>query len=276
MRLLRYRRVGATLPGALDDHGVVRDLSAVIADLTADNLSDAALEQIADLDRSLLPAVPAPIALAAPVVGTRNFVAVGLNYRDHVTEARADIPSEPVLFNKAPSSISGPCDDIVLPAGARRLDWEIELAVVIGTRAYQIEQDRALDHVAGYCICNDVSERAWQIEGTGQWMKGKSAPTFGPLGPWLVTRDEVPDPQNLTMSLSLNDLRVQHATTRDMIFPVAALIAYISRFCALEPGDVITTGTPAGVGMARDRYLRIGDRLRLEIEGLGRQQLVVA
>ncbi len=216
--------------------------------------------------------------LGPPVAATRNFIAVGLNYADHAAESGMPVPKEPVLFNKAPSCIVGPNDDVVIPKDSVKTDWEVELAVVIGTRASNISERVALDYVAGYCICNDVSERSYQLEGTGQWMKGKGCPTFGPLGPWLVTTDEVPDPQDLGMYLELNGKRVQNGSTKTMVFGVAHIVAYISKFMILEPGDVITTGTPPGVGMGMKPqvFLKPDDVMRVGIAGLGEQRQVVS
>ncbi|MCC5580296.1 fumarylacetoacetate hydrolase family protein [Microtetraspora sp. AC03309] len=277
MKLVRYRPAAgeAAMPGLIDGAGRLRDLSGHIPDLAGEALGRAAVERLAALDVESLPPVPGQARLAPPVAGTRNFIAVGLNYRDHARETGMAVPAEPVLFSKAAGALAGPYDDVVIPEGATQVDWELELAVVIGERVHRADEAEAARAVAGYCICNDVSERHWQMGGTGQWLKGKSAPTFGPLGPWLVTPDEVGDVSALAMSLTLNGEVMQQSSTAEMIFPPVFLISYISRFMTLEPGDVVTTGTPAGVGMAHGRYLRPGDAMRLDIEGLGHQRQVV-
>lgn len=273
MKLLRYGPAGQEKPGLLDADGTIRDLSAHIADLAGGNLGPDVLARIAALEPATLPAVEAGVRIGPCVGRVGNFIAVGLNYADHAAESGMAVPAEPVLFNKAPSSICGPDDDVIMPSGATKLDWEVELAVVIGSEAFCISEAEALQHVAGFCICNDVSERAWQLERGGNWMKGKSAPTFGPLGPWLVTRDEI-DPDVLSMILRVNGQTVQNGSTRTMIFRVPYIVHYISQFMRLMPGDVITTGTPPGVGMGfkPPRYLKQGDIMELNITGLGRQQ----
>jgi 2-keto-4-pentenoate hydratase/2-oxohepta-3-ene-1,7-dioic acid hydratase in catechol pathway len=278
MKLLRHGAIGAERPGLLDAGGTIRDLSGVIGDLSGENLSRASLTRLKAIDPESLPVVAAGTRLGAPVAGTRNFIGVGLNYSDHAAETGAAVPVEPLLFNKAPNSIVGPADDILIPPGSTKLDWEIELALVIGDTAWQVSEADALAHVAGVCLANDVSERAFQTEGTGQWMKGKGCPTFGPLGPWLVTLDEIADLQALTMRLDVNGEPRQRGTTATMVFSVVTLVSYISRFVRLDPGDVITTGTPPGVGMGMKppRYLKAGDLLSLEIDGLGRQTSRVA
>jgi 2-keto-4-pentenoate hydratase/2-oxohepta-3-ene-1,7-dioic acid hydratase in catechol pathway len=264
----------------LGPDGVIRDLSGLLPDLTAEQLSPSALRRLSGLDLSTLPAVTGQPRLGVPVAGIRKFIAVGLNYADHAAEAGLPVPTEPVLFTKAISCLNGPNDDVLLPRGSRKSDWEVELGVVIGTLARYVDQSDALKHVAGYCVVNDVSEREYQIERGGTWDKGKGCDTFGPVGPWLVSADEVADPQNLPLWLELNGQRRQSGNTRTMIFGVAALVAYISRFMTLEPGDLITTGTPPGVGMGvkpTPLYLQAGDVMRLGIEGLGEQtQRVVA
>jgi 2-keto-4-pentenoate hydratase/2-oxohepta-3-ene-1,7-dioic acid hydratase in catechol pathway len=263
----------------IDANGVRRDLSSVIGDLAGGALAPARLDELRRLDLTTLPVVSDGARLGPCVARMGNFVAVGLNYADHAAEAGAKVPVEPILFNKAPSCTVGPDDDVIVPPGSHKSDWEVELAIVIGARAYQLTEAEAPGVIAGYCICNDVSERAWQTESTGQWMKGKGCPTFGPLGPWLVTPDEIADVQNLDMWLDLNGQRMQTGSTRTMIFGVNFLIAYVSKFMILEPGDVITTGTPPGVGMAKKppRFLRPGDVMTLGVEGLGQQrQAVVA
>jgi 2,4-didehydro-3-deoxy-L-rhamnonate hydrolase len=280
MKLLRYGPAGQERPGVLGPDGVIRDLSGLLPDLTAQQLTAGALRRLSGLDLSTLPAVAGQPRLGVPVAGIRKFIAVGLNYADHAAEAGLPVPTEPVLFTKAISCLNGPNDDVLLPRGSRKSDWEVELGVVVGTLARYVHQSDALEYVAGYCVVNDVSEREYQIERGGTWDKGKGCDTFGPVGPWLVTADEVADPQNLQLWLELNGQRRQNGNTRTMIFGVAALVAYISRFMTLEPGDLITTGTPPGVGMGvkpTPLYLQAGDVMRLGIEGLGVQtQRVVA
>jgi 2-keto-4-pentenoate hydratase/2-oxohepta-3-ene-1,7-dioic acid hydratase in catechol pathway len=277
MRLVRFGQKGSERPGLLDAQGRVRDLSGQIADIDGAALAPASLARLAALDASQLPLVEENVRFGAPVGGTRNFIAVGLNYAEHVAEAGRELPEEPVLFNKATSCISGADDGFPVPRAATRTDWEVELAVVIGSRAQYLEKDSALDVVAGYCLCNDVSERSFQSQRGGQWVKGKSAEGFGPIGPWLLTSDEVADPQNIDLWLDLNGERMQTGSTSTMIFGVAHLVWYISQFMVLEPGDIITTGTPPGVGNARKppRYLQPGDVVELGGEGLGRQRQVV-
>ena len=278
MKLVRFGEKGAEKPGLVDASGVLRDLSGVVPDFTGTTLSPAHLTRIAALDPGALPEVPADTRIGAPVAGTRNFIGVGLNYADHAAEAGMDIPSEPILFNKAVSCIGGPNDAVVLPRGSVKSDWEIELAIVIGTGGSYIDEADALDHVAGFTICNDLSEREYQMERMGTWSKGKGCPTFGPLGPWLVTPDEI-ETSDLAMALDLNGAPQQRGSTATMIFKPAFLVSYISRFMALEPGDVICTGTPPGVGMGMKPpvYLKPGDVMTLTIEGLGTQtQTVVA
>lgn len=273
MKLVRFGPAGREKPGIIDRAGVIRDLSRVVHDITPETLADGALTRIRKATVGRLPAAPKRVRLGAPVGGVRNFIAVGLNYADHARETGATLPKEPILFNKAPSCIVGPNDDVVIPRDSKKTDWEAELAVVIGRGGSYIEEARALSHVAGYTICNDVSERDFQSQHAGQWMKGKSAPTFGPLGPWLVTRDEVKDPQSLDVTLEIDGERAQTGNTRTMIFGVAFLVSYISRFMRLEAGDVITTGTPPGVGlgMKPPRFLKAGETMRLGITGLGEQ-----
>ena len=278
MKLIRHGAVGAEKPGLVDAAGRYRDLSGHVADLSGAALSKASFAALAAIPPASLPLVPEGTRLGAPVAGTRNFIAVGLNYADHAAETGGTVPREPLLFSKAPNCIVGPNDDILIPPGATKLDWEVELAIVIGESAWQVEEADAFNHVAGFVLCNDVSERAFQIEGTGQWLKGKSAPTFGPLGPWLVTPDEIADVQALAMELDLNGAPRQRGNTATMVFGARTLVSYISRFVRLDPGDVITTGTPPGVGMGRKppEFLRAGDVLRLSVEGLGEQRQVVA
>lgn len=279
MKLVRYGNPGKEKPGLIDAQGQLRDLSKVVPDITPSLLSDAALKKIAKLDASKLPAVKGKPRMGCPVSGIRKFIAIGLNYSDHAAEAGMPIPKEPIVFLKATSSIQGPYDDVMLPKGSKKSDWEVELGVVIGTTARYVSQKDALNHVAGYCVVNDVSEREYQLERGPQWDKGKGCDTFGPIGPWLVTRDEVPNPQKLQMWLDLNGQRVQAGSTKTMIFGVAKLVSYVSQFMTLEPGDVITTGTPPGVGMGMKPqvFLKRGDVMTLGIEGLGEQrQKVVA
>ncbi|WP_225029684.1 fumarylacetoacetate hydrolase family protein [Xinfangfangia pollutisoli] len=277
MKLLRYGPVGAEKPGLLDAAGTLRDLSAHCDDLAGAVLGD--LGRLAALDPETLPRVPGKPRIGACVAGTGKFMAIGLNYADHAAEGNLPIPPEPVLFMKATSSISGPDDDIVLPRGSVQTDWEVELGIVIGRAAKYVPEAQAMAHVAGFCLVHDVSERSFQTERAGQWTKGKSCDTFGPVGPWLVTPDEIADPGDLSIWLSVNGEKMQDGTTRDMIYRVPFLIAYLSQFFTLHPGDIITTGTPAGVGagMKPPRFLKPGDRVELGIDGLGRQtQRVVA
>ncbi|AWV24421.1 Fumarylacetoacetate hydrolase family protein [Roseomonas mucosa] len=279
MKLLRYGPAGAEKPGLLDGNGTLRDLSGVVPDLAGEALSPEGLARIAALDAAGLPAVPGSPRLGTPVAGTRNFLAIGLNYADHAAETGAPIPKEPIMFLKSLGSLQGPNDEVVIPRNSVKTDWEVELAIVIGSRAKNVSPDAAMDHVAGYTICNDVSEREWQIERGGTWDKGKGADTFGPVGPWLVTQDEIPDPQNLALWLEVDGQRMQDGSTRTMIFDVRKIVSYASQFITLHPGDIITTGTPPGVGMGRKPpvFLRAGQSMRLGIEGLGEQeQKVVA
>jgi 2-keto-4-pentenoate hydratase/2-oxohepta-3-ene-1,7-dioic acid hydratase in catechol pathway len=275
MKLFRFGSPGRERPGAVDAQGVARDLSSLCDDLAGSALSRANLERIRRADLQSLPRVPSTERLGPCVGGTRNFIAVGLNYADHAAETGAVVPKEPVLFNKAPSCIVGPNDRIIIPHGSHKTDWEVELAVIIGEHASYVSEADAASVIAGYCVCHDVSERAFQLEGTGQWTKGKGCPTFGPVGPWLVTPDEVGNVQSLSMWLDVNGERMQTGSTATMVFGVHFLVSYISNFMALEPGDIITTGTPPGVGMGKKptpRYLRPGDVVRLGIEKLGEQQ----
>ena len=277
MKLVRYGQVGKEKPGLIDAEGRLRDLSGVIKDITPDQLSDKALAKLAKLKTDKLPLVRGKPRMGSPVAHTGKFIAIGLNYADHAAESGMPIPKGPIVFMKTTSCIQGPDDDVMLPKGSVKSDWEVELGIVIGTRARYVSQKAALDHVAGYCVVNDVSEREYQIERGGTWDKGKCCDTFGPTGPWLVTRDEVPNPQKLDMWLELNGRRMQVGNTRTMIFGVAKIISYVSQFMTLEPGDVITTGTPPGVGMGAKPpiYLKKGDVMRLGIEGLGEQQQLV-
>ncbi len=279
MKLVRYGKAGKEKPGLIDDAGKLRDLSEVVADIDASTLDPRTLSRIAKIKPGSLPAVRGAPRIGPCVGHVGNFVAVGLNYADHAAESGMAVPKEPVLFTKAPSCIVGPNDDVVIPKGSTKTDWEVELAMVIGTRASYVSELQALAHVAGYCVCNDVSEREFQLERSGQWVKGKSAPTFGPLGPWLVTPDEIEDMQKLNLWLDVNGERMQTGSTATMIFNVKQLVSYISHFMILEPGDVITTGTPPGVGQGKKppRFLKPGDTVSLGVDGLGRQaQRVVA
>jgi 2,4-didehydro-3-deoxy-L-rhamnonate hydrolase len=279
MKLARYGRAGKEKPALVDRTGKLRDLSEVVADIDADTLAPRVLARLAKLKPESLPAVRGAPRIGPCLRRVGNFVAVGLNYADHAAESGMPVPKEPVLFSKAPSCVVGPNDDVVIPRGSKKTDWEAELAIVIGTRASYVSEDKALGHVAGYCVCNDVSEREFQLERSGQWVKGKSAPTFGPLGPWLVTPDEIKDVQALDIWLDVNGERMQTGSTSTMVFGVKTLISYISQFMILEPGDVITTGTPPGVGQGKKppRFLKAGDTVSLGIDGLGRQaQRVVA
>ncbi len=274
MKLVRFGAAGAERPGILDKEGAVRDLSGVIPDLAGEHLSPAALARLRGLDPASLPKAPDGVRLGPPVAGTHNFVAIGLNYADHAKETGQEIPAEPILFNKASTSICGPNDDVMYPRNSRHLDWECEIAFVIGARARYVEAKDWANYIAGYCICNDVSERVFQSKRAGQWVKGKSGETFGPIGPWLVTPDEVPDPDNLAMSLDVNGVRKQTGSTSTMIFKIPELLAYVTQFMVLDPGDIITTGTPPGVGTARNpkEFLKAGDVMELKIEGLGTQR----
>jgi 2-keto-4-pentenoate hydratase/2-oxohepta-3-ene-1,7-dioic acid hydratase in catechol pathway len=279
MKLVRFGAPGAEKPGLVDAQGAVRDLSAHVKDITGDTLSPASLDKLRAIDANSLPLAPKGARLGPPVGSVRNFIAVGLNYVDHAKETNSPIPAEPILFNKLPNCIVGPNDNVMVPKGSLKLDYEIEIAFVIGTRARYVAEKDALSHIAGYCICNDVSERHFQAERGGQWMKGKCAETFGPLGPWLVTRDEIKNVQNLSMSLDVNGQRRQTGNTETMIFGIAHCLHYISQFMVLEAGDVVTTGTPPGValGMKPPVWLKAGDVMTLKMEGLGEQsQKVVA
>jgi 2-keto-4-pentenoate hydratase/2-oxohepta-3-ene-1,7-dioic acid hydratase in catechol pathway len=278
MRLVRYGRPGKEKPGLFDEEGRLRDLSGVIADIDAGALSERSLRKIAKIDYKTLPLVRGTPRLGVPVKGTSKFIGIGMNYVDHAAETGLPVPKEPVFFMKAISCLSGPDDPIRLPKGSKKTDWEVELGVVIGARAQYVEEADALKYVAGYCVVNDVSERAFQFELGAQWDKGKGCDTFGPVGPFLVTKDEIFDVQDLDLYLELNGKRMQTGNTRDMVFTVAQIVSYVSRFMTLEPGDIISTGTPPGVGMGRSpqRFLKKGDKLRLGIAGLGEQQQEVA
>jgi 2-keto-4-pentenoate hydratase/2-oxohepta-3-ene-1,7-dioic acid hydratase in catechol pathway len=277
MKLVRYGEAGREKPGILDEQGQIRDLSNAVQDFAGEALGRESLARIKALDVAALPLVAGAPRLGPPVGFVPKFLGIGLNYRDHAEETGMPIPEVPIVFAKASSCVSGPYDPILQPEGFDRMDFEVELAAVIGTRAKDVPEARALEHVAGYCICNDVSERSLQKGGPGEWMKAKSRDSFGPLGPWLVTKDEIPDPQQLDLALDLNGARMQTGSTSTMIFSVAALLAYISKYMTLVPGDVITTGTPPGVGMARNPrvFLKPGDEIRATISGLGEQRLKV-
>ena len=274
MKLLRYGDAGRERPGLLDADGRMRDLSSVVPDIAGDTLLPENLARLRDTDGSGLPDVPGNPRIGPCVGSVGKIVCVGLNYSDHAAESGLPVPDEPVLFMKATSAICGPYDNVEIPRGAEKTDWEVELGIVIGRPAKYVSQDQALSHVAGYCVVNDVSERAFQIERGGQWDKGKGHDTFGPLGPWLVTTDEVPDPQDLHMWLEVDGKRYQDGSTRTMIFGVAHLVSYISQFMSLQPGDVISTGTPPGVGLGQKPplYLKPGQTMRLGIAGLGEQR----
>ncbi|MFD2175146.1 fumarylacetoacetate hydrolase family protein [Rhodobacter lacus] len=274
MKLVRFGETGQEKPGLMHADGTVRDLSAVVRDIDGAALSEAGLSRLGSVNAASLPIVPEGVRLGAPVARVGKLIAIGLNYADHAQEAGMQVPPEPVVFMKATTAICGPDDDVECPRGSEKLDWEVELAFVIGTRAKYVPLEAAMDHVAGYMVCNDISERGFQIERAGQWVKGKSHDTFAPLGPWLVTKDEVADPQALPLWLEVNGEPMQTGTTATMVYGVAYLVHYLSQFMTLEPGDVITTGTPPGVGMGMKppRFLKVGDRIGLGIKGLGQQQ----
>jgi len=279
MKLLRYGPAGQEKPGMLDRQGKIRDLSAKIPDITGAQLSPTALDDLRRINPESLPLVPGTPRVGPCVGGISKLVCVGLNYSDHAAETGAPVPTEPILFMKATTAICGPNDEVILPRGSKKSDWEVELGIVIGTKASYVPKERSLDHVAGYCIVNDVSEREFQMERLGQWTKGKSADTFAPIGPWMVSKDEVADPQSLDLYLDVNGERRQRGNTRTMIFGVQHLVSYISQFMTLLPGDVIPTGTPPGVGLGMKPpvFLKPGDVMRLGISGLGEQiQKVVA
>jgi 2,4-diketo-3-deoxy-L-fuconate hydrolase len=279
MKLVRFGRQGEERPGLLTAEGQIRDLSGAVDDIDGDALSDGSLERIRGFDPLSLPLVEGEPRLGACVADVGKFICIGLNYSDHAAESGMAVPVEPVVFMKATSAIMGPNDDVVMPRGSEKTDWEVELGVVIGKTAKYVSEEDALSYVAGYCVVNDLSERAFQIEGTGQWTKGKSCDTFGPIGPWLVTADEVPDPQNLTLWLQVDGHEYQRGSTKTMVFGVAHLVSYLSRFMSLRPGDIISTGTPPGVGLGQKppKYLRAGNRIVLGIDGLGVQrQRVIA
>jgi ureidoglycolate lyase/2,4-diketo-3-deoxy-L-fuconate hydrolase len=274
MKLLRYGKPGEEKPGLLDASGKIRDLSGVVPDIGGRTLLPEGLDTIRKIDPATLPVVNGTPRIGPCVAQVGKFICVGLNYADHAAESNMSLPREPILFMKATSSIVGPDDDLEIPKGSEKTDWEVELGVVIGKTAKYVSEADALSHVAGYCVVHDVSERAFQLEGTGQWVKGKSADTFGPIGPWLVTADEVPDPGNLPLWLEVDGTRRQDGSTRTLIFGVAYLVSYISKFMSLQPGDVISTGTPPGVGHGQKPpvYLRAGSEVRLGVQGLGEQK----
>jgi 2-keto-4-pentenoate hydratase/2-oxohepta-3-ene-1,7-dioic acid hydratase in catechol pathway len=274
MKLLRFGPAGEEKPGILDSDGNVRDLSGKVADFAGQGVSLAALDAIRAIDVNSLPVVENPGRIGSCVASVPNFFCIGLNYAKHAAETGAEPPKEPIIFNKATSALSGPFDNVVIPKNSVKSDWEVELGVVIGKDASYVSEEDALDYVAGYCVINDMSEREFQIEKGGQWVKGKSAPTFGPTGPYLVTADEVPNPQALALSLDLNGETVQDSNTDDMIFTVRQIISYMSQFMQLQAGDIIATGTPSGVGMGMkpQRFLKPGDKMTVRIEGLGEQE----
>lgn len=274
MKLLRFGEKGQEKPGILDANDVIRDLSGVVDDISGSSLDDASLEKLGKLDLSTLPAVADGLRLGPCVGNVGKFICIGLNYSDHAAETGMPLPQEPIVFMKATSAICGPNDDIEIPRGSEKSDWEVELGVVIGTRAKYVSVDQALGHVAGYCAVNDVSERAFQTERSGQWVKGKSHDTFGPIGPWMVTKDEIADPQNLDLWLEVDGHRYQNGNTNTMVFDVATVISHLSEFMTLEPGDIISTGTPPGVGMGikpEPIFLKVGQSIRMGVEGLGEQ-----
>ncbi|MXX89562.1 MAG: fumarylacetoacetate hydrolase family protein [Boseongicola sp. SB0677_bin_26] len=274
MKLVRYGIPGEEKPGLIDGDGALRDLSVHVADISGSMLDDASLDRLRGIDARALPKVEGEVRLGVPVRDIGKYMCIGLNYRDHAEEAGMPIPEHPILFMKANSAISGPDDPVSIPRGSTSSDWEIELGAVIGTTAKYVSEAEALSHVAGYCICNDVSERHFQNRLSGNWTKGKSCDTFGPTGPWLVTRDEIPDPQSLDMRLDVNGERMQEGNTRTMIFTVAEIVSHLSQLFTLHPGDVISTGTPPGVGMGMKppRYLKAGDVMALTVDGLGTQR----
>jgi 2-keto-4-pentenoate hydratase/2-oxohepta-3-ene-1,7-dioic acid hydratase in catechol pathway len=274
MKLLRHGAPGAERPGLLHTDGTIRDLGGIVADIGGATLSDAGLSALRAIDPATLPVVAADSRLGPCVAGTGKFICIGLNYADHAAESGMAVPPEPVIFMKATSAICGPNDPIIIPRTSEKTDWEVELGVIIGTKAKYVSEAEALNHVAGYCVINDVSERAFQTERAGQWTKGKSCDNFGQIGPWLVTRDEVADPQNLSMWLTVNGRKMQNGSTRTMVYGAAHVVSYLSQFMTLHPGDVISTGTPPGVGMGMkpQQFLRAGDAVELGIEGLGQQR----
>lgn len=276
MKLLRFGQPGQEKPGLLDQSGVIRSLEGVIDDVGGSVLSRESINKLAGIDESSLPIVDSDVRLGPCVTGTGKFLCIGLNYADHAAESGMELPPEPVLFMKATSAIVGPNDDVEIPRNSTKTDWEVELGVVIGETAKYVDEADALEYVAGYCVVNDLSERDFQLERSGQWVKGKSCDTFAPLGPWLVTRDEISDPQNLKLWLEVDGHRYQDGSTKTMVFGVAHLVSYLSQFMSLQPGDIISTGTPPGVGLGQDppTYLKAGQTMRLSIEGLGEQKQV--
>jgi 2-keto-4-pentenoate hydratase/2-oxohepta-3-ene-1,7-dioic acid hydratase in catechol pathway len=273
MKLLRYGPVGQEKPGLLDATGTLRDLSTVVPDISSSSLSPAGLDKLKSLDPKALKAVAGNPRIGPCITGVGKFICIGLNYSDHAAETGATVPPEPIIFMKATSAITGPNDDVIIPKNSEKTDWEVELGVVIGSVARYVSEADAMKHVAGYCLINDVSERAFQTERHGQWTKGKSADSFGPIGPWLVTADEIPDPQDLPMFCDINGKRFQNGSTKTMVYGVRYLISYLSQFMSLQPGDIISTGTPPGVGMGQKPplYLKDGDKIHLGIAGLGEQ-----
>jgi 2,4-diketo-3-deoxy-L-fuconate hydrolase len=277
MKLLRFGNSGTERPGVLDQEGRIRDLSAIVADISATELAAPSLDRLCSLDFTTLPLVEGNPRIGPCVASVGKFICIGLNYSDHAAESGMAVPKEPVVFMKATSAIIGPNDNVIIPRDSRKTDWEVELGVVIGREAKYVDEVDALSYVAGYCVVNDVSERAFQLEGTGQWVKGKSADTFGPIGPWLVTTDEIPDPQDLGLWLEVDSHRYQDGSTQTMVFSVAYLVSYLSRFMSLQPADIISTGTPPGVGFGQKPpvYLKAGQKMRLGITGLGEQNQTV-
>ncbi len=274
MKLLRYGPKGQEKPGLLDANGNIRSLANVIPDLSHQYLSSSELSKLKKINPETLPKIDAHTRIGPCVAGVGKFLCIGLNYRDHAKETGAEIPREPIVFSKATSAISGPNDDVMIPKKSKKTDWEVELGVVIGTPCKYVSVEKALDYVAGYCLINDISERAFQLEGTGQWIKGKSCDTFGPIGPWLVTKDEIPDPQNIEVWLEVDGHRYQHSNTKEMAYGVAFLVSYLSQFFTLHPGDIISTGTPSGVGLGikpEPIYLKPGQVMHLGATGLGEQ-----
>ncbi len=276
---MRVGNLGNERPAILLDDGTIADLSSIVSDIAGEAITPKGLEKIRQADLNSLPKLSANERIGACVGNSSKFIGIGLNYADHAAEAGLDVPPEPIMFMKATSCICGPNDNVIIPKGAKKVDWEVELGIVIGTKGSNIDEENALDHVAGYCVINDISERAWQIERSGQWVKGKSYDSFGPIGPYLVTKDEVTDPQNLTLWLEVDGKKMQNGTTKTMVYGVKHLVHYVSQFMTLLPGDVIATGTPPGVGMGQKPepvFLRKGQKIRLSVEGLGEQnQLTV-
>jgi 2-keto-4-pentenoate hydratase/2-oxohepta-3-ene-1,7-dioic acid hydratase in catechol pathway len=277
VKLVRYGTRGSERPAIVDKNGLLRDISALVQDINPTSLSPNNLNEFARMDVSHFPVVEGTPRIGACVADVGKFICIGLNYSDHAAESGMAVPAEPVVFMKATSAICGPYDDVIIPKNSEKTDWEVELGVVIGTEARYVSKEQALSHVAGYCVVNDLSERKFQLEGTGQWVKGKSADTFGPIGPWLVTKDEIRDPQNLQMWLDVDGKRFQNGSSKTMVFDIAHLVSYLSHFMSLQPGDIISTGTPPGVGLGQKPpvYLRPGNVMTLSVEGLGEQRQVV-